>query len=104
LSKKPLFGFAHKRYWNEIDRFVNEKNKENKENLKYISNEVKTISEWYMDTGYGDKRPFYIVGIKKPLSFVEDYKYPQIGGKKTVHEIKNKYGVTVVRIYRVEER
>jgi len=103
-QKLPLFGFPHKRHWNEINRFVNEKNQENQENLKYISNEVKTISEWYMDSDYGNKRPYYIVGIKKPLSFVKDYKFPQIGGKKTVYEISNGYGETVVRIYRVEER
>ncbi len=103
-QKLPLFGFPHKRYWSEINNFINEQNKINQEELTYTTNEVKTISEWYMDADYGNERPFYIVGIKKPLSFVNDYKFPQIGGKRVVHEVKNEYGETVVRIYRVEER
>jgi len=103
-QKLPLFGFPHKRYWNEINAFINEQNEENEEDLEYITNEVKTISEWYMDTGYASERPFYIVGVKRPLSFTNDYKYPQIGGKNTVREIENDYGETVVRIYYVKEK
>lgn len=103
-QKLPLFGFPHKRYWNEINDFINEQNHMRDEDLEYITNEVKTISEWYMDTGYGSDRPFFLVGIKRPLSFRNDYKYPQIGGKETIREIENEYGETVVRIYYVKER
>jgi hypothetical protein len=102
-QKLPLFGFPHKRYWNEINGFVNAQNRQNDETLGYMSNEVKTISEWYMDTRYQADDDYYLVGIKRPLSFVDDYKFPQIGGKETVYEIENEYGETVVRIYLVSE-
>jgi len=103
-QKLPLFGFPHKRYWNEINDFVNEENEKNVENLRYMTNEVKTISEWYMDAPYSINRPFYLVGVKKPLSFSNDYKHPQVGKKKVVQRIKNELGNEVVRIYRVERR
>lgn len=103
-QKLPLFGFPHRRYWNEINRFINEENEKYDYDLEYLTNEVKTISEWYMETNYGIERPFFLIGIKYPLSFREDYKYPQIGGKTTIKEIENESGETVVRIYYVKER
>jgi len=103
-QKLPLFGFPHKRYWNEINEFIDSQNKVRNEDLDYITNEVKTISEWYMDIGYGNERPFYLVGIKRPLSFVKDYSWPQIGKKEVVKKIKNEQSETVVKIYRAEIR
>lgn len=100
-QKLPLFGFPHRRYWNEINDYVNGQNALNNERLGYMSNEVKTISEWYMDAHYQADGEYYIIGVKRPLSFVEDYTYPQIGGKTTVHEIIDAAGGTLVRIYRV---
>jgi len=103
-QKLPLFGFPHKRYWNEINEYVQNTNRESGENLPYMTNEVKTVSEWYMDTAYGADRPFYLIGVKRPLSFFNDYKYPQFSGKTTVREICAEDGETVVRIYRVSEK
>jgi hypothetical protein len=103
-QKLPLFGFPHKRHWNEINNFVNTQNELNSESMGYITNEVKTISEWYMDAEYSNDRPFYVIGVKKPLSFVADYKFPQIGRKYTMHEIQNEFGETIVRIYKAEVR
>ena len=102
-QKLPLFGFPHKRYWNEINDYIQQENAEAGETLAYSTNEVKTISEWYIEAPYGAERPYYLVGIKKPLSFFNDYKFPQIGRKSTIHEIENEFGVTVVRIYKVRD-
>lgn len=103
-QKLPLFGFPHKRYWNEINEYLVSQNRKNGEELEYITNEVKTISEWYMDLGYGNDRPFYLVGIIRPLSFVKDYSWPQYGKKEVIHKIENEQGETVVKIYRAEVR
>ena len=103
-QKLPLFGFPHKRYWNEINDFINEENEKNVEDFRYMTNEVKTISEWYMDAKHSLDRPFYLIGVRKPLSFSNDYKYPQIGRKKIVQRIENEFGNEIVRIYRVERR
>lgn len=103
-QKLPLFGFPHKRYWNEINSFVNTQNYENNEELGYMTNEVKTISEWYMDTKYKSSGLFYIVGIKRPLSFVDDWGMTQYGSRTLVHEIQNDFGETVVRIYKTRGR
>ncbi len=103
-QKLPLFGFPHKRYWQEINDFIINQNRVNGESLGYMTNEAKTISEWYMDVKYRTDESFYLVGVKRPLSFSNDRKYPQIGGKNTVKEIRNEFGEMVVRIYRVESR
>lgn len=98
-DKLPLFGFPHKRYWKEINEYVLAHHYE----YAFMTNEVKTISEYYMDTRYGTSDGFYAIGIKRPLSFVNNWKLTIIGGKRTVHEIQNEFGETVVRIYQVDD-
>jgi hypothetical protein len=95
----PLFGFPHSRGWNEINDFINAQNVSRGEAFGYQTNEAKTISEWYMDAGYGEGG-FYAVGIKWPVSFVNDMKFTQYGRKEIVHEVV-KDGEVIVRIYRV---
>ncbi|GAI93702.1 unnamed protein product, partial [marine sediment metagenome] len=68
----------------------------------YITNENKGISGFYMESTYDDSSGYYAIGIKRPLSFVTDYKFSQIHSKKTVHTIRNEFGDAIVRIYRVE--
>ena len=101
-DKLPLFGFPHRRYWDQINEFVAEQSLGHGQPYKYITNEDKTISEWYMTAGHGADRPFYVVGVKKPLSFVEDYKFPQVGNKRRVYEINNEFGNSVVVIFLAE--
>lgn len=98
----PLFGFPLRRDWDQINEFVNEQNRINNENLKYITNEDASTSNFYMDASYGTSTPaYYYIAVKQPLSFVNDWKAPQIKNKRTVKEIEIN-GETVVRIYRVE--
>lgn len=101
-EKLPLFGFPHKRYWNEINDYINSQNEQNDSELGYITNEDKTISEWYMDAKYNLNKNFYIIGIRKPLSFVDDSQFPQIGNKTNIKEFFNDYGDTVTTIYLVK--
>lgn len=97
-------GFPHKRYWAEINKFIEEENKKNNENLGYFSNEDKGISRIYMSSEISTSRPFYAIGIKRPQSLANDYKFPQFNKKSTIHTIENEKGNTVVRIYRVKEK
>lgn len=103
-QKLPLFGFPHSRKWNEINAFINEQNALNNELLGYVSNEAKTISDWYMDVKRDAEGEFYVIGIKKPLSFVNDWKMPQYSGKYTVKEFVDSYGRSLARIYRVRPK
>lgn len=96
-----LIGFPHKRYWEEINTFVNSQNELNNEDFGYVTNESQTISRYYMDVRYKPGRGTYAIGVKRPWSFINDAKFPQIRNKHTVHEIKNEFDETVVRIYRV---
>jgi hypothetical protein len=74
------------------------------ENLGYITNENR-VDQFYMDAPYGESSGgYYAVGIKRPLSLVNDYKFSQIKDKNTVHKIQGEHDSTVVRIYRVEPR
>jgi len=98
----PLFGFPHKRFWIEINDFVNSQNSTLNEELKYITNEDKSISDRYMDTKYGLGGSFYAVGIKRPMNFVVDYKISNYASKKLVHTI-DLNGETVVFIYKAKD-
>ncbi len=99
-QKIPMFGFPHYRYWNQINNFVNTKNKENGEKYTYITNEDKDFTDWYMDVRYNNANGFYIIGIKRPLSFVGDSSYPQYPNKEIVKTFY-KDSEKVVTIYRV---
>jgi len=95
-------GFPLKRYWGDINDFVNEQNELRGESYGYTSNEYDSLTQFYMDTDRRECDGFYAIGVKRPLSLQMDYKFPQIKGKSTVHKIQNENGDTVVNIYRVE--
>ena len=94
--------FPIKRYWNDINTWVNRQNEFNNEHFGHVSNEAKTISDWYMSIKYKYNNMFYAIGIKRPLDFVVDWKYTNIGGKNLVKEFKDEFGNVVVKVYRVE--
>lgn len=97
-------GFPLKRYWRQISDFVNEQNEINNESCNYDTNEEKTLSKFYMQVPLQSSGCIYAIGIKRPLSFANDYKFPQYSKKKTVLKIDNEYGTTVVNIYKVLDR
>lgn len=101
-QKLPLFGFPHYRHWNEINDYINDQNAELGEDFGYITNEDKTISEWYIDAKYRADNGFYIIGVREPVNFVKDTNFPQYSGKT---EIKRFYNGDqwVVKIYRIEK-
>lgn len=100
---RHLIGFPHKRYWQEINRYLVSQNELLDEKFGYISNEDKGLTGYYMTLDSRNHGGFYVVGVKRPLSFTNDYKMSHIKDKSTVHTIKNEDGDTVVRIYRVED-
>lgn len=100
---RHLIGFPLRRNWKEINEFITAQNELLGETFGYTTNEDKALSGFYMDVDYRSQDGFYAVGVKRPLSFVNDYKFSQLRGKKTVYKIQNEYGDTIVRVYRVEE-
>ena len=101
-QKLPLFGFPHKRYWNEVNEFIVNQNTLNSENLGYATNEDKTVSEWYIKGIYMTTGNFYFLGIRRPGNFVEDMSPPNKSETKVlVKEYKSENDSTVVKIYRV---
>ena len=56
-----------------------------------------------MEVPYGRTQGYYVVGAKRPVSFMNDYDFPQIKGKKEVKKIRNKKGDTVAKIYVVKD-
>jgi len=101
-QKLPLFGFPHYRHWDDINTYVNSRNDETGEDYGYISNEDKTISEWYMDAKYRVTGGFYIIAVKHPVNFVQVSAFPQFPGKTEERRIMNNDD-WVVRIYKVNK-
>jgi hypothetical protein len=97
-------GFPHKRYWQDINKYINAQNEQKGEKYGYYTNEDKGIARIYMDASVKRDENFYAIGIKKPYSLAHDYKFPQYKNKHTVHRIENEYGTTVVNIYWVGEQ
>lgn len=92
-------GFPHKRYWAQINAYVNEQNKINGVVRGYISNEDKALTKFYMEAPNDRTESYYAIGIKRPYSFEVDYKFSQINKKKTVYSIQSESGESVVRIF-----
>ena len=97
-QKLPLFGFPHSRKWNEINDFINKKVEENPICNGYVTNEDKTVSEWYIDANYELDGCFYVIGVRRPVNFVEDWNVTNIGSKTEIHSIEVN-GNKVVKIF-----
>lgn len=97
-----IIGFPIRRGWLEVNEFIMERNSIRGETLSYITNETKSLSNFYMSAPYGKDDKYYAVGIKRPYSFTTDYKFPQIKNKSTIHKVEID-GENVIRIYLVGE-
>lgn len=102
-DKLPLFGFPLYRHWNEINSIIEADSKGRGHVYVFETNEEKTISQWYVDARYGTENAFYIVGVKRPLSFRDDWQYAHVGRKNLVAELYNGDRL-VVKIWRVDLR
>lgn len=102
-DKLPLFGFPLYRHWNEIDEIIIADSKGRGDTYVFQTNEEKTISQWYMENRYGTEDAFYVVGVKRPLSFRDDWQYMHVGRKNLVAELFNGDRL-VVKIWRVDPR
>ena len=89
-----IIGFNHFRNWEEIDNTLKELGA-----TSYYTNEDASISNFYVGVPYSQYGYDFVVGVKRPISFMNDYKMSGIKGKSTVSEIKNLFGETVAKIY-----
>ncbi|MBN1162617.1 hypothetical protein JXA34_02625 [Patescibacteria group bacterium] len=97
-----IIGFPLRRNWMEINSYINDQNKKLGRDLTYITNEHRSIADMYMDIEKKEsKAGYFIIGIKNPLSFVQDYKFSQIRGKEHLTTVRDR-GKTLGRIYLVE--
>lgn len=95
-----IIGFPLGRNWKEINEYVNSQNELNGENLGFITNENSSMADFYMDAlQKPNDDVYYAIGVKKPLSFVNDYKFSQVKNKYTVHKFENEFDNTIVNIY-----
>jgi len=101
-----IIGFPLNRHWEEINKIIlddiNSQNG-NATDYTYITNEVKSISAFYMDIPYGSSNKMYAIGIKRPFSFEQDYSFPQFHSRKTIAKVEVN-GNMLARIYRIEPK
>lgn len=93
-----VLGFPIKRGWKDVSAFVEDNKKINGNNMTYVTNEESSISEFYVDLPYGKSDSYYAFGVKRPLSFVVDYTFPEIKKKATIKKIEVD-GENTIRIY-----
>lgn len=93
-------GFPYSRNWDQINAYIEEQNRINDESLGYITNDDKGISGFYMSVDCRDHDGFYAIGVRRPYSFMNDYKFSQLKGKESVASIEVN-GKNMVKIYRV---
>lgn len=101
-----IIGFPLNRHWEEINRIVLEdinKNGGRPDQFSYITNEVKSVSAFYMDVPYGSSSNMYAIGIKRPFSFEQDYSFPQFHNRRTIAKIEYK-GSMIARIYKIDQK
>jgi hypothetical protein len=98
-----IIGFPLYRNWEDANAFLVARNSETGQNLGYITNETRSIAAFYIDLDYAYdlEDSYYAVGVKRPLSFVKDYKFSQIRGKNTIHKVSDELNGTFIQIYLV---
>ena len=94
-----IIGFPIYRGWKEAAEFLVGENARNGSDLPYVTNEESSIGGFYLPLRYGKEGEYYAIGVKRPLSFVNDYTFPSIKNKKTVKRIEV-YGENTMRIYK----
>lgn len=94
-----IIGFPIYRGWEEAAEFLAGENARNGSDLPYVTNEESSIGGFYLPLRYGREAEYYAIGVKRPLSFVNDYTFPLIKNKKTVKRIEV-YGENTMRIYK----
>lgn len=95
-----IIGFPIYRGWEKAAEFLNAENVRNGSDIPYITNEVTSISGFYLDLKKGTGSEYYAIGVKRPLSFTTDYTFPTVKNKKTIEKIEVN-GENVMRIYKV---
>ena len=98
-----VIGFPFRRNWSEINKTVNNDiSSKNSTNDKYtfVTNEVTSISSYYLDIPFGYSKNMYAIGIKNPYSTVQDYSFPQYHNKTTIAKIQFN-GTMSARVYTV---
>ena len=95
-----IIGFPIYRGWEEAAEFLVSENARNGSDIPYITNEESSIGGFYLPLRYGKENEYYAIGVKRPLSFVNDYTFPSIKNKKTVKRIEVR-GENTMRIYKV---
>lgn len=103
-DKAPLFGFPLSRHWKEINAIVTaDMEKIGGSRYGFTTNEAKTISQWYMERSFSVEGGFYVIGVKRPLSFINDWRFMHIGRKNLIDELYNGDRL-VVKIWRVDPK
>jgi len=95
-----ILGFPHGRNWKEIREFIH--SQENFDQFTFFTNENSAMASFYLDMEFDRTSKMYVIGVKNPYSFVTDYKFSQLSGKKTVKTIKGANDETLAKIYIVE--
>jgi len=95
-----IIGFPHSRHWPEIRNFI--QSWENYKNYTFTTNENTAMASFYLDIELQTSQNMFVIGVKDPYSFISDYKFSQINGKRTVKTIRDEDNNTLAKIYVVE--
>lgn len=100
----PLFGFPHYRAWKQIGQYIAEANAKNATAYTYDTNEDSSNISFYTGVDKSNSQGgYYYIGVKRPISFVLDWKPKQIKNKTAVKDFKTN-GEVVSILYVVKPK
>lgn len=99
-----VIGFPINRRYKEMRVYLEDTFGNGYSEYTYQTNGSTSTASYYieLDPSLSDKT--FVLGIKRPSTFVTDYKFSNIKPKSTIAKFKNESGETVSRIYLYEKR
>lgn len=103
-----IVGFPISRKWHAIRDFVHEYMKSDLDSFTngnilsqytYLTNDSTSTAGFYLDLQPGLSSKTFVIGVKTPQTFANDYKFSKIKGKRTLHKVRGNDDTTVAQIY-----
>lgn len=96
---RHVFGFTNNAYWPQISDVLD--NVDPSQKIKFVTNGSTSAADYYLNREEGTGEKYFVIGIKRPVSFINDYKFAYIKDKNKIFTVKDVEGDSKAFIYKV---